>query len=461
MSADGGDRGGAGDGPGAPGGAGPGDAPEDDRGRPPVPILAGRDAARWLEGLSRRAVDEAEQVDDAVRGILEQVRREGDEALLRLTEAHDGVRPRHVEVPPARCRRALADLSAETREALERARRNVERFHAAQRRREEPVEVEPGVTAWRVFRPLDLAGVYAPGGRAPYPSSLLMAAVPARVAGCREVVACSPPGPDGLPAPAVMAAAALLDVDALYAVGGAQAVGAMAYGTESVPAVDKIFGPGSRWVNAAKLAVFRDVAVDLPAGPSEVAVWADAGADPVLVAAELLAQAEHGPDSLAVGVLPERGLAERVSAVLRERLEEAPRREAAAESLARSALLVTEDGERAAAWVNELAAEHLVLLRDDAEEALDRVRHAGSVFLGPHTPVAAGDYASGTNHVLPTRLRSRGAGGLGLDDFGKWMQVQRMDARGIRSLGPTIAALAEWEGFPAHAASVRVRTEAT
>lgn len=421
----------------------------------PVPVLAGDRAGAWLEELRGRRSDAAP--GDAVAEILERVRDGGDAALLRLSERFDGVRPSRIEVPAERCREALDELADGRRSALERARRNLRRFHRAQRREEEPVEVEPGVRAWRVFRPIERVGVYAPGGRAPYPSSLLMAAVPARVAGCRRVVACSPPGEDGEPARAVMAAAALAEVDALYAVGGAQAVAALAYGTGSVEAVDKVFGPGGPWVNAAKLAVYRDVAVDLPAGPSEVAVWADAGADPDLVAVELLAQAEHGPDSLAVGILPAGPLPGRVADRLAERLADAPRREDASESLAGSALLVHEDPDRAVRWVNELAPEHLVVLREDADEALGDVRHAGSVFLGPHTPVAAGDYATGTNHVLPTRFRSRAAGGLSLDDFGKWMQVQRMEPEGLRALGPTVVELAEWEGFPAHAESVRAR----
>lgn len=426
--------------------------------RPPLPVLAGDRADAWLAERRERASDApAAEVAD----ILERVREEGDRALLELTRRLDGVRPPRLEVPPGRCREALDALPAERRSALERARRNLRRVHRAQRRDEESVEVEPGVRAWRVFRPIERVGVYVPGGRAPYPSSLLMAAVPARVAGCGRVVACSPPAADGEPARAVMAAASLAEVDALYAVGGAQAVGALAYGTAAVERVDKIFGPGGPWVNEAKLAVFRDVEVDLPAGPSEVAVWADGRADPDLVAAELLAQAEHGPDSLAVGVLPAGPLPGRVLHRLAERLASTPRSADAAESLAASALLVHEDPARAIDWVNELAPEHLVVLREDARAVLDDVRHAGSVFLGDHTPVAAGDYAVGTNHVLPTRRRSRASGGLSIDAFGKWMQVQTMDAGGLRSLAPAVIELAEWEGFSAHAESVRARLPST
>lgn len=422
-------------------------------GSEPIPILEGEAAERWVAGARARSDESSVEVGT----ILDRVREDGDAALLELTERLDGIRPLTLRVPAARCRQALDALPPARLEALERAASNLETFHRAQRREETPVEVEPGVTAWREFRPLDRVGLYVPGGRAAYPSSLLMTAVPARVAGCRELFVCSPPGPEAEPAEAVMAACALMEVDGLFAVGGAQAIGALAYGTETVPAVDKLFGPGNAWVDAAKSAVAPRVAVDLPAGPSEVAVWTDDGADPDLAALELLAQAEHGPDSLAVAVVPDRGAAESLVDRLRQRLPGQPRGDAIRSSLARSAVLVSPERERACGWLNRMAPEHLVLLRADAEEVLTEVRRAGSVFLGPHSPVAAGDYASGTNHVLPTGTRGRGAGGLSLDDFGTWLQVQRLDARGLAALGPTLIELAEWEGLPAHAASVRER----
>ena len=420
---------------------------------PTIPILEGASAERWVAGLRDRIADAFADVGE----ILERVRRDGDEALRELTERYDGVRPSQLRVPADRCRAALEALPPSRRAALERARDNVAAFHAAQRREERVVEVEPGVRAWREFRPLERVGLYVPGGRAAYPSSLLMTAVPARVAGCGELLVCSPPGPSGEPAASILAAAALLEVDALFAVGGAQAVGAMAYGTESVPAVDKIFGPGSRWVDAAKSAVASRVATDLPAGPSEVLVWTDGSARPELAALELIAQAEHGPDSLCVAVVPDGDRARAVVAALEERMERIERADDVRSSLGRSAVLVAGSVEQAADWVNAVAPEHLVVLRDDEEGALAAVRHAGSVFLGPQTPVAAGDYATGTNHVLPTGTRARGVGGLALDDFGTWLQVQRLDRHGLRALAPTIVELAEWEGLPAHAASVTER----
>lgn len=418
-----------------------------------IPILEGAAAGRWVAELRDRVADAAADVGE----ILQRVRRDGDAALLDLTERFDGVRPPTLRVPAERCRAALEALPEPRRTALGRACDNVEAFHAAQRREEPAVEVERGVRAWREFRPLERVGLYVPGGRAAYPSSLVMTAVPARVAGCGELIVCSPPGPSGEPATSILAAAALLEVDALYAVGGAQAIAAMAYGTESIPSVDKIFGPGSRWVDAAKSAVASRVATDLPAGPSEVLVWADASAEAELAALELIAQAEHGPDSLCVAIVPGRALARAVVGELEERIADVERREDVRSSLARSAVLVADSDEESVAWVNAVAPEHLVVLRDDQEASLAAVRHAGSVFLGPQTPVAAGDYATGTNHVLPTGARARGVGGLSLDDFGKWLQVQRLDLGGLRSLGPTIVALAEWEGLPAHAASVTER----
>lgn len=421
---------------------------------PPLPLLAGDDARAWLR--SRERATDSELSADA-REIVQVVGRGGDRALLRYTERFDGVRPDPLRIPTERLRAALESVQAARVDALERARRNLERFHDPQRRTERRVTVEPGVEVWREFRPIRRVGLYVPGGRAAYPSSLLMTVVPARVAGCEEIAVCCPPGPDGAPPRSVLAAAALLEVDEVYALGGAQAIGALAHGTETVPAVDKIFGPGSARVNAAKLAVADRVEIDLPAGPSEVVVWCDAAADPVLAAAELLAQAEHDPAATCVAVVPDRGTGSAVREALRRRLERAPRREVAARSLERGAVLVADDGAAARRWIDELAPEHLVVLRSDAEDASGRIRSAGSVFLGPWTPVAAGDYASGTNHVLPTGGRARARGGLSVDDFGAWVQFQRLAREGLAALGPTVIELAEWEGLPAHAASVRVR----
>lgn len=430
-----------------------------------IPILAGKAARQWIEARSRP--ESCPERESAVRRIIEQVREGGDAALLALAEHFDGYRPKGIRVRPERCREALQALEPERREALDTARRNLERFHSVQTTREEPVDVMPGVRAWREFRPIDRVGIYAPGGRAAYLSSVLMAVVPARIAGVREVVVCCPAGPDGEPPEAVLAACELLKVDEVYAVGGAQAIAALALGTETIRPVDKIFGPGGAWVNAAKLALFSEVAIDLPAGPSEVTVWADSAANPDWVAAELVAQAEHGPDSV-VGVVLSDDRGSGLDGLARAIADSSGTRaaglaglpgEAARASLARGALLVATSDEVAGRWVNDLAPEHLSIMRRDAEDVVGMIRHAGSVFVGGFTPVAAGDYCSGTNHVLPTGGRVRGTSGLSVADFGRWMQVQRIDRTGLEKLAPVIETLAEWEGLPAHAASARARFE--
>lgn len=433
-----------------------------------VSVLTGPAATSWISGTGRPARDQA--LEASVRDIIEQVREGGDEALLDLAGRFDGGRPARLRVPPARCRAALDRVEPERRKALENARKNLERFHSGQLSREDPVQITAGVRAWREFRPIDRIGVYAPGGRAAYPSSVLMAVIPARVAGVREIAVCCPPGPSGEPPESVLAACALLDVDEVYAAGGAQAIAALALGTETVARVDKIFGPGGAWVNAAKLALFSEVGIDLPAGPSEVTVWTDTAANPDWVAAELLAQAEHGPDSIVAAVLSDdlavgdRALAGFAAAIAERaavRLQALAglAREAARESLSRGAILVADSDAAGVRWVNELAPEHLSIQRRDARDVVGLIRHAGSIFLGGYAPVAAGDYCSGTNHVLPTAGRSRSASGLSVSDFGRWMQVQQIDREGLSVLSPTIQALAEWEGLPAHAASVRARFE--
>lgn len=424
-----------------------------------LPTLSEPQAHAWARPTSRGVGPAADQV----RAIIEDVRSGGDAALCKLAARFDGREPATLRVPPARCREALEALNAERRAALEFARDNIARYHEAQRREERPVETVPGVRLWREFRPIRRVGLYVPGGRAAYPSSLLMTAVPARIAGCPEVVACSPAGPDGEPAAAVLAAAALAGVDELYAVGGAHAVAALAFGTESIRPVDKIFGPGGGWVNAAKLAVFDTVAIDLPAGPSEVVVWADASSDADRMAVELVAQAEHGPDSRCGLVLDGSSrdeletLAGEMRSRLAARLDALPvqRRETATRSLAAGVTVIASSADDAADWIDGVAPEHLAILAAEPRERLPLVSSAGAVFIGPMSPVAAGDYCTGANHVLPTGGRGRGAGGLDLDAFGRWISVQELSEDGLRRLASAIETLAEWEGLPAHAASVR------
>jgi len=339
--------------------------------------------------------------------------------------------------------------------------RNIERFHAAQvPPPEQWVDVAPGILVGRVWRPLDRVAAYVPGGTAAYPSSLLMSAIPARLAGVGEFVVASPTGRDGTLSPALLGAAGLMEVDEFVITGGAQAIAALAYGTESVRAVDKIVGPGNAWVTAAKLEVFGRVAIDMPAGPSEVMVVADDSADPAHVAADLLSQAEHGPDSPAILVTTSARLADRVTEAITHQLPSLPRQAELQASLASAGLIVVTDTlEEAFDLVNEYAPEHLSVVVQDLDAAQAAIRHAGSLFLGAYAPESAGDYATGSNHVLPTGRLARSYGALGVEAFGKWLQVQRVTREGLASVRDTVATVAEAEGLSAHRRALEIRFE--
>lgn len=400
---------------------------------------------------------------EPVQRILEDVRARGDAALLDYAERFDGGLPQSLRVPAEEIAAALAGAEPAYVAALRQAARTIEVFHRAQLdalNTEPAVETVPGVCVWRVWRPIERIGVYVPGGGALYPSCLLMAAIPAHVAGCAEVVVCTPAGPDGrVPAP-VLAAAALAGVTEVFAIGGVQAVAALAYGTETIRAVDKIFGPGSSYVAAAKALVASDVAIDLPAGPSEVLIVADETANPAWAAADLLAQAEHGPESACVLVTTSRPLAEATHDEMRRQLEQLPTAGVIRESLRRNgALLVAETLDDALAFANEYATEHLELLVADAEHLIGRVRNAGSVFLGGWSVESAGDYATGGNHTLPTAGYARSFGPLAIEAFGRKMQVQRLAPSGLGRIRQSIEILATTEALPAHAAAVRARFE--
>jgi histidinol dehydrogenase len=337
--------------------------------------------------------------------------------------------------------------------------RNIERFHEVQvPAAEQWVDVAPGIHVGRVWRPLDRVAAYVPGGEAAYPSSLLMAAVPARLAGVRRLVVATPAGRAGTLSPALLAAAAMSGVEELYVMGGAQAIAALAFGTESVAPVDKIVGPGNAWVTAAKLEVFGEVAIDMPAGPSEVMVLADDSAHPAHVAADLLSQAEHGADSPAVLVTDSGSLADAVEVELARQLPSLPRQELLGRSLGSAGLIVdARDLDDAIDFVNEYAPEHLsIVVRDDAT-VVDRIRAAGSVFVGPYAPESAGDYATGSNHVLPTGRLARSFGPLAVESFGHWVQVQRVSRDGLAAIRRTVATIAEAEGLVAHREAVEAR----
>lgn len=410
--------------------------------------------------LARPAQSAREDVATGVRDIIAAVRREGDPALLRLTERFDGVRLESLAVSRAEIAGARGRLSADQMSALERAIANVEAFHAAQRLEPLALEVMPGVRCERIVRPIPAVGLYVPAGSAPLPSAVVMLAVPARIAGCPQRVLCTPPGRDGAAHPAVLAAAELCGIETIFKVGGAQAIAALAYGTPTVPKVDKVFGPGNAWVTEAKQRVAADpegAACDLPAGPSEVLVIADELAHPELVASDLLAQAEHDPLSQAVLVTPSSSLAEAVAAAVEQQRGALSRRAILERSLAASRCIVVADLPTAFEVANAYAPEHLILQVREPRRWLPEVRSAGSVFLGEWSPEPLGDYCSGTNHVLPTYGYARAYSGLSVLDFSKRITVQELSARGLAALGPTAVELARLEGLDAHASAVTRR----
>ena len=407
----------------------------------------------WLEGL--RPTEPAVDVGEIVAAI----RTRGDAALRELTLRLDGADLADPWVSPSESESASVEPWLE--EALVDAAMAIRRFHADQRnglRQERRVRTRPGVTAWRRWQPIDRVGGYVPGGGAAYASSVLMLAIPARLAGVGELVIATPPLSDGSVPPAVLVAARIGGVDRILKAGGAQAIAAMAYGTESIARVDKLFGAGNAWVTAAKRAVSHDVAIDLPAGPSECVVVADGDADPELVALDLLAQAEHGPDSIAILVTDDVDLAGAVEASLAPLAADLATGERALATLRRwGAAVVVRDVRSGLELVNDIAAEHVSLQCADAERRAIDIRTAGAIFIGPWSAIAAGDYATGTNHVLPTGTAARAWSGVGVEAFGRWTEVQQVTAAGARALSPTVEAIAEAEGLPAHGASVAAR----
>ncbi|HEY5643601.1 MAG TPA: histidinol dehydrogenase [Woeseiaceae bacterium] len=410
--------------------------------------------------LQRPAVALDGEIRAAAAAIIDEVRRGGDAALRRLTKRLDRSSITDFWVSDDEVRVAEQSLTDGQLAAIDLAIRNVRAFHMPQRPAALSVETMPGVVCERVSHPIDSVGLYVPAGTAPLPSAAIMLAVPAAIAGCRTRVLCTPPRPDGTADPAVIVAATRAGVRDIYKIGGAQAVAAMAYGTESVPRVLKIFGPGNAWVTAAKSLVSGapdGAAIDMPAGPSEVLVIADDAADPEFVAADLLSQAEHGTDSQVVLLTTCRSLAERVLTAIEEQLAKLGRAEIAAGALRHSRLIVVEDIAAAIEVSNRYAPEHLILQTRDARQLLTSLRNAGSVFVGPWTPESVGDYCSGTNHVLPTYGFARTYSGLGVDQFMRQMTVQELTRSGLEQLGQAVIELATLEGLDAHAAAVTRR----
>ena len=416
----------------------------------------------WAALQQRPAAAEAPQVAARVRAIFAQVRAGGDAALLQLAAELDHAPLTDLLVSATEFAAAPAQVPAALQAAIRQAKANIEAFHSAQREPEIHLETMPGVACSRRSVPVQRVGLYVPGGTAPLFSTLLMLGVPARLAGCPELVVCTPPQPDGSVSPVILFVAQLLGIDTVVKAGGAQAVAALALGTASVPAVDKIFGPGNRYVTAAKQLAAAEcgVAIDMPAGPSEVLVIADASANPAFVAADLLSQAEHGPDSQVIVLSDSREVLDQVRAEVTSQLATLPRRAIAAQALANSRAILLPDAAALLAFSNQYAPEHLILATDHADALAARVTNAGSVFLGHLTPEAVGDYASGTNHTLPTSGYARQYSGVSLDSFVKKITFQRLSAAGLRGLGPIVETMAEAEGLAAHARAVTRRLAA-
>jgi histidinol dehydrogenase len=424
-----------------------------------IPIVTPDDTARLDAILSREATF-SDEVDTAVDDILGQVRERGDAAVRALTETFDGVRPDPLRVPPATLEAASDALDGDLRDAIADAAANIRRFHEKQVRESWFTDDRDGVILGQRVVPMERVGLYVPGGTAFYPSSLLMNAIPAQVAGVEEIHLVSPPQDDGRPHPFVMATAAFLGLDRVYAVGGAQAVGALAFGTDTVPAVDKIVGPGNAYVAAAKKKVFGRVGIDSVAGPSEIGVLADETATPAYVAADLLSQAEHDVRASAILVTPHRPLAEAVQQEVEERVPDLPRADVIEQALDHyGACIVTETMDEAVALMNKLAVEHLELHVDDPWQTMTRIRHAGALFLGENSSEPVGDYFAGPNHVLPTGGTARHASALGVDDFVRTQSVLAYTRERLEETGDTIITLAEAEELQAHADAIRARLD--
>ena len=415
----------------------------------------------WPQLTERVTVDDA-VIEERVKSILERVRTEGDKALKELSSEIDKVDlSSGVEVTAEEISDARAQVSEELKAAVSQAYKNIFAFHKAQEFQPVEMETVPGVRCIQKAVPLQRAGLYIPGGSAPLFSTVLMLAVPAKVAGCREVILCTPCGKDGKVAPAVLYTASECGVDRIFKVGGAQAVAAMAYGTETVPAVDKIFGPGNRYVTKAKEIVSRKVAIDMPAGPSEVLVMADSSAVPAFVASDLLSQAEHGPDSQVILVCDTEILADKVQQEVEAQLERLPRKDVALKALENSRVIVMPSLDDRIEFVNMYAAEHLIISIENPWDSAEKITAAGSVFIGNYTPESAGDYASGTNHTLPTSGWARSVSGVNLDSFIRKITYQEITVEGMNTLGKTIVTMAKAEGLDAHANAAILRMTMT
>lgn len=412
---------------------------------------------QWPEWLERPVMDSL-LLEKSVRKILDKVRTKGDKAVKKFTTDFDGVSVRNLQVSEKEIKAAMTMIDEDLKLAIQQAKNNIERFHQQQLTPEISIETMPGVKCWRKPVAIEKVGLYIPGGTAPLFSTVLMLGVPAKIAGCKEILLCTPPQADGSVNPIILFAAQQSGITRIFKVGGAQAIAAMAYGTESIPKVYKIFGPGNQYVNCAKqLVQLENTAIDMPAGPSEVCVLADESANPVFIAADLLSQAEHGADSQVLLVTTSGSLAEMVQKELKKQIEDLPRKEYALQSLAKSRIVVLPNMDDAIGFANEYAAEHLIVACEDAGMVAEGIRNAGSIFLGNYSPESVGDYASGTNHVLPTNGAARAYSGVSVDSFVKKITYQQLSSEGLNNIGNTVMRMARAEGLEAHARAVELR----
>lgn len=411
----------------------------------------------WNKLIKRPALD-VSSLFGTVQKVLDEVRTQGDEAVKKYGEQFDKVKISDLLVSETEINEAETLVNAELKEAILIAKNNIEKFHEAQKFNGNRIETTTGVTCWQKAVAIEKVGLYIPGGSAPLFSTVLMLAIPAKIAGCKEIVLCSPPNKEGKLHPAILYAAKIAGVSIIAKVGGIQAIAAMAYGTESVPKVYKIFGPGNQYVTAAKqLVSLKEVAIDMPAGPSEVEVIADKNANPEFIAADFLSQAEHGPDSQAILVTTSEEIVEPVVKAVQEQLEKLPRKEITKKALLHSRIIVLKDDAEVIRFTNQYAPEHLIIQTNNYDFISDQITNAGSVFMGAYTPESAGDYASGTNHTLPTNGYARSYSGVNLDSFIKKITFQEITKEGIRNLGNTIEVMAAGEQLDAHRNAVTIR----
>ncbi|EOB1204147.1 histidinol dehydrogenase [Photobacterium damselae] len=408
--------------------------------------------------LTRPAITDGAAIKAKVAQVINSVRETGDQALFELTEKFDQQTLKQLAITSKQIQQASDRLSESMKQALNQAYDNIALFHQAQKAKPVIVETQPGVICEQLTRPINAVGLYIPGGSAPLPSTVLMLGIPAQIAGCKQVVLCSPPPISD----EILYVAKLCNITTIFQIGGAQAIAAMAYGTESVPKVDKIFGPGNAYVTEAKRQVsndFQGAAMDMPAGPSEVLVIADHSANPAFIAADLLSQAEHGPDSQVVLVTPDETIAQQTAIEIEKQLAELSRSTIADKALTSSLLIVAQDIVQCIAISNQYGPEHLIVQTEDPRALLPKLDNAGSIFLGLWSPESVGDYASGTNHVLPTYGYTKTYSSLGLADFSKRMTVQQLSAEGLMALAPTVTTIADAEGLDAHKRAVTIRVE--